>query len=157
MANRDEFRFSIELRADESRQGPGRIVGQLMRYGEQAQDRRELFEKDSLEWPSDGVILNRQHQRGSPILRFTPTVDGNAVTLDAAIPDTVAGRDCATEIRAGLLRGLSIEFRALKERVSGGVRRIQKAVLTGAGLVDSPSYATSAVELRRGLRRRVWL
>ena len=156
MANRDEFRFSIELRADESRQGPGRIVGQLMRYGEQAQDRRELFEAGSLEWPSDGgIVLNRQHSRQSPILRFIPTIDGDVVTLDAAIPDTTAGRDAATEIRTGLLKGLSIEFRSLKERVSGGVRRIQKAVLTGAGLVDSPSYATG-VELR-SKRRRVWL
>ena len=155
MAKKDEIRFAIEVRADESRQGPGRIVGQLMRYGEQAQDRRELFEKDSLEWPSDGVILNRQHTRTAPILRFTPTIDGDAVTLDAAIPDTTAGRDAATEIRTGLLKGLSIEFRSLKERVSGGVRRIQKAVLTGAGLVDSPSYK-SAVEVR-SKRRRVWL
>ena len=155
MAKKDEIRFSIELRADEARQGPGRIVGQLMRYGEQAQDRRELFEKDSLEWPSDGVILNRQHTRTAPILRFTPTIDGDVVTLDAAIPDTTAGRDAATEIRSGLLRGLSIEFRSLRERVSGGVRRIQKAVLTGAGLVDTPAYQ-SAVELR-SKRRRVWL
>ena len=111
MANRDEFRFSIELRADESRQGPGRIVGQLMRYGEQAQDRRELFEKDSLEWPSDGVILNRQHQRGSPILRFTPTVDGKRCDPRRGNPGYRRWtRLCKRKIRAGLLRGLSIEF-----------------------------------------------
>ena len=155
MVNKNEIRFSIELRADESRQGPGRIVGQLMRYGVLAQDRRELFEADSLEWPDDGVVLNRQHQRGSPILRFTPTVDGSEVRIDTGLPDTTAGRDAATEIRSGLLRGLSIEFRSLKERVSGGVRRIQRAALTGAGLVDTPAYQ-SAVELR-SKRRRVWL
>ena len=155
MAKKDEIRFAIEVRADESRQGPGRIVGRLIRYGEQAQDRRELFEKDSLEWPEGGVILNRQHTRQSPILRFAPTVDGDEVRIDTALPDTTAGRDAASEIRSGLLRGLSIEFRSLKERVSGGVRRIQKAMLTGAGLVDSPSYQ-SAVELR-SKRRHVWL
>ena len=32
----DELRCAIEYRADESRQSPGRIVGVLLSYGEQA-------------------------------------------------------------------------------------------------------------------------
>ena len=143
----DEIRFSVELRDDEQR-GPGRLVGTLIRYNERAKDRPELFEPDSLRWPKDGIVLNRQHERRSPILRFVPRVDGTEVRIDETLPDTQAGRDAAAEIRAGLFRGLSIEFKAVRERLAGGVRRIAEAVLGGAGLVDNPSYATT-VEVRK--------
>ena len=83
---------------------------------------------------------------------------GDQVVLDAPLPDTTAGRDAAAEIRSGLLPGLSVEFRATRERMAGGVRRIRSALLTGAGLVDSPSYSGSTVEVRqRERRRRLWL
>ena len=76
--------------------------------------------------------------------------------LDALLPDTAAGRDAATEVRSGLLRGLSVEFKALAERYVSGVREIRRAALVGAGLVDSPAYRGSTVEVRaRG--RRLWL
>ena len=151
----EEIRFEIELREDDSRLSPGRIVGQLLRYNERARDRAELFETGALSWPTDGIVLNRQHERGSPILRFEPIIDGSEIRINESLPDTKAGRDAATEIRSGLMRGLSIEFKAIRERMVSGVRRISKALLTGAGLVDSPSYRT-AVELR-SKRRRVWL
>ena len=32
----DEIRCAVELRADETRQGPGRLVGRIVRYGERA-------------------------------------------------------------------------------------------------------------------------
>ena len=68
----DEIRCSVELRADETRQGPGRLVGRIVRYGERALDRAELFEPGSLTWPADGVVLSRQHVRGAPIMRVIP-------------------------------------------------------------------------------------
>ena len=107
---KDEIRFQIEVRADEARQGPGRLVGLLMKYGAQATDRRELFENGALEWPEGGVVLNRQHTRKSPILRFTPEINGDEVRIDVQLPDTTSGRDAAVEVRSGLLRGLSVEF-----------------------------------------------
>ena len=58
------------------------------------------------------------------------------------------GRDAAALIRNGTLRGLSVEFRAERETFRDGLRVIQRARLTGAGLVDSPSYA-APVEVRR--------
>ena len=142
----NEIRCAIELREDEGK--PARLVGTLLPFGVQAQDRREVFEPGSLKWAAGGIVLNRQHQRAAPILRFTPVEVGNGLKVDVPLPDTTAGRDAAAEIRGGLFKGLSIEFRAVRERFVGGVRRISEAVLTGAGLVDSPSYSQATVEAR---------
>ena len=155
----DEIRCSIECREDETRRGPGRLVGRILTYGERATDRPELFERGALTWPADGVVLNRQHARGAPIMRVLPTQVGDELRIDQALPDTIAGRDAATEIRGGLMRGLSVSFQAGKQSFAGGVRRISSAAMTAVGLVDSPSY-NAPVEVRarvHGRRhRRAW-
>lgn len=155
----DEIRFRCEVREDDTRQSPGRLTGTLMKYGSPAGDRGELFEMGALSWPAGGIVLRRQHERGQPIMRVIPELRGNEVVLDAPLPDTRAGRDAATEIRDGLFRGLSVEFKAVEDRMAAGVRRIKRAILRGAGLVDDPSYpdAGVAVRAKRSSRRRVWL
>ena len=147
MVDVDEIRMSIEIRQDDSRQSPGRIFGEMLTYGRRARDRAEVFEPDSLTWPEDGIVLNRQHERRNPIMRFVPEVRDGKVVIDAPLPDTQAGRDTATEIRGGLFRGLSIEFRATAQRYVSGVRRISRATLTGLAVVDEGSHHT-AVEVR---------
>ena len=155
----NEIRCSVEIREDAERGGPGRLFGTLLTYGERAADRPELFADGALSWPADGVVLRRQHVRAAPIMRVIPELCGAALVIDTALPDTNAGRDAAAEIRDGLFRGLSVEFRAERQRHAGGVRRIERGRLVGAGLVDTPSYAGSRVEVRkrRNGRRRVWL
>lgn len=155
---KDEIRFSIECRQDETRQSPGRLVGRILKYGERALDRAELFENGALSWPSDGVVLNRQHERGAPIMRVIPELrEGGELILDQALPDSAAGRDAASEIRSGLMRGLSVSFQAKRQNFTGGVRRIESAIMTRIGLVDSPSYdAPVEVRQRREGRRRLW-
>ena len=154
----DELRCAIEYRADESRQSPGRIVGVLLSYGEQALDRAERFEPGSLHWPDGGIVLNEQHNRAAPIMRFVPEVVGKEVRIDAPLPDTQRGRDAATMVRNGTFQGLSIEFRSESEGRSAGTRMIRRAALSAAALVDSPSHKSS-VEVRGkgGRRARVWL
>ena len=155
----DEIRCAVEVRADDSMASPGRLFGTLLRYGERAAGgRSEVFEPGALEWPATGIVVNRQHQRRSPIMRVVPEVRDGAVVVDAPLPDTAAGRDAAREIRDGLMVGLSVEFRAALQSYTAGVRRIKRAVLSGAGLVHNPEYAGSRVEVRaKGKRRRVWL
>ena len=154
-----EIRCAVELRRDDSRLSPGRLVGVLLRYGERAHDRAERFARGALHWPAEGVVLNRQHRRDSPIARVVPEVVGDEVRVDVPLPDTAAGRDAAAEVRAGLLPGLSVEFRALRSVYEGGVRVIREASLLAAGLVDSPSYAGSTAEVRadRQRPRRLYL
>ena len=67
---KSEIRFAIEVRAE--RDSPGRLTGTLMRYGERASDRAEVFREGSLEWDAAGIILNRQHARSSPVMRVIP-------------------------------------------------------------------------------------
>ena len=95
-----EIRFAVEVRAE--RDSPGRLTGILMKYGEVASDRPEVFRDGALEWDTDGIVVNRQHVRAMPVMRVKPVVEGRTVRIDAPIPDTMAGRDLATEIRSGL-------------------------------------------------------
>ena len=155
----DEVRCSIELRADSTRSGPGRLTGTLIVEGEQASDRREVFSSGALQWPPDGIVLRRQHARDKPITMIQPRREGNKIIVDENLPDTQSGRDAAAEIRSGLFRGLSVEFVSQREKFTGGVRRIGSALLKGAGLVDTPSYSSALVSVRhKGAGRRVpWL
>ena len=155
----DEIRCAVEIREDESRLGPGRLYGVLMAYGKMASDRREIFEAGSLKWDTAGIVVNRQHERSSPIMRVVPIESEGRLMIDQRLPDSTAGRDCAVEVRAGLLTGLSIEFRSVRQTFVNGVRRITEAVLSAAAIVDSPSYSSSTVEVRAKPRhkRQIWL
>ena len=153
----DVLSIPIEWREDAERRGPGHLRGVLVNYGERARDRAEMFADGALRWDPAGVVLNRQHSRQAPIVRFLPKVEGRAVLVDVELPDTVAGRDAASEVRGGLFKGLSMEFRTIRQAYEGGVRIVKEALLTGAGLVDSPAYR-AAVEVRgEAKRRRLWL
>ena len=155
-----ELRCAIELRADESRLTPGRIVGTLMQYETRASDRAEIFAAGALSWPADGIVLNEQHNRQAPIMRVSPEARDGKVIIDAPLPDTQRGRDAATMIRNGTFKGLSVEFRAIDEGIRAGIREIRKAALSAAALVDSPSYGASRVEVRQqagGRRTPRWL
>lgn len=151
--------FAIELVEDRHRLSPGILRGTLMPYGQQAGDRPEVFEPGSLYWDEAGVVLREQHNRESPIIRFVPQEHTDGLFVEVPLPDTARGRDAALSVRNGTLRGLSVEFVAQKEARRDGVRRIQRARLVGAGLVDDPSYTGATVEVRHRTagRRRIWL
>ena len=148
----------IRFEADAERLGPGRLVGVLMPYETRASDRPEMFEAGALHWPDDGVLLRSMHKRQDPVARFIPEATDTEVRVSIPLPDTTAGRDAATNVKAGVLKGLSVEFRSERESVRAGVRVIQRAALVGVGLVDSPSYSGATVEARAKTgRRRLWL
>ena len=130
----NEIRCSIEFRADDSRESPGRIVGTLLTYGERSSDRPEVFAPGALTFPDGGVVLRRQHNRTLPIMRFVPQLRGRELLIDARLPNTAAGRDTASEVRSGLFRGLSVEFVSKREENRAGLRTILSGELHGAGL-----------------------
>ena len=148
----DNF-LTCELRyeADPSRESPGRLTGTLLRYLEPAHDRPEVFERGALHWDDGGLILNIQHDRAQPIMRFTPYLEGDDVKVDEMLPDRTIGRDVASAVRDGTLRALSVEIdrASVQSRMVNGVRRISRARLVAAGVVDSGSYAGSTVSVRQ--------
>ena len=144
----DTLTCEIRFAEDPSRMSPGRLTGTLLTYETRAGDRPELFARGALHWPENGIVINDQHDRRAAIVRAIPFLDGDELKIDAPLPDTQRGRDAATNVREGVLTGLSVEFHAEQEGRRDGLREIRRAFMPAAGLVDSPSYRGSVVEVR---------
>ena len=124
------------------------LTGEAVRYGQRATDRPERFEAGAFA-PLGPLALNLQHD---PSIVLATTGDRLAMTdTPRALEVRAELRPGAalTLLRRGVLRGLSVEFRALAERTEGGVRVIERAALEGLGLVDEPAYS-GRLEVRRG-------
>ena len=163
MAEKTERRY-CELRAEADGR---RLEGVAIRYGDVADlgTFRETFRAGSFgDVAGADVLLNASHQRTAPLARTgggglslidTP----EALSIEAALPETRAADDVLALVKSRVLRGLSIEFRAIEESMVAGVRVIARAALVAVAVVDSGAYAGSEVAARHaveGKRRRWW-
>ena len=147
-----ETRFS-ELRQD----ADGRLSGTVLKYGDVASvgGISERFESAAFgDAAALDIVLNRQHDRRVALARtggggLTLTDSTTQLTMAVELPDTADARDTLALVKAGVLRGLSIEFRAVREAFEHGVRVISEAVLTGLAVVDKPAYSESTVVTRQ--------
>lgn len=156
-----ELRCAVQYRQDDTRESPGLLVATLLNYGERAGDREEVFLDGALSWPENGIVITIQHDRRSPVMRALPVLEGRAVKISQRFPNTQIGRDSAENVRNGLFTGMSIEFRAQEETYVGTERRISKARLFGASIVDEASYQGSTIDVRErrksaGMAWRPW-
>ena len=99
------------------------------------------------------VLLNVQHDRGRVLARtggggLTLNDTPESLEIRAELPETAEANDTLALIGAGILRGLSLEFQALRERMEGPTRVIQSARLIAIGVVDRPAYQQSVVSAR---------
>ena len=137
-----------------------KLTGTVIRYGEISPSHKERFEPGSIRM-ADAVHLDLDHDRERAVA-YQPgggleLVDGDAsLELTAELPPIPAADRVLDEIRTGKVTGLSVEFRAVKERRVDGVRVIEEAELSGVAIVARPSYQGSRVEARTKARR-VWL
>ena len=139
---------------------PGRrLQGVCLRYGDTARigDVTERFAPGALV-AGDNLLLNLEHdelraltERGALTVQDT----GDAVTMEARILDAPIGDRALEAVKSGRMAGLSIEFRAERETVQDGVRIVERALLTGIGLVAHPAYSTS-VEARNRATDARW-
>ena len=100
--------------------------------------------------------LTVQHNRGlgvSADLNFRDTPKG--LEVSATLANTTRGKDTLEEIRAGILRGFSVEFISLEERRESGVRLLDRALLLGLSLVDIPAYSDAKIEEIRSQARKL--
>ena len=143
-----ERRFAgLELRAEGRR-----LSGTVMRYGDVSPSHRERFEPGALRM-AESVHLDLHHDPERAVAWHPggglALVNGrDALTLRAELPPIPAADRALAEIRAGRVDGLSVEFKARRERRDGAIRVIEDAVLAGIGIVRSPSYGASRVEAR---------
>ena len=152
-----ERRFaSFEFRSSDG--APGVLSGVAIRYGDRAEIGPGVFERFEPgafgpDVAQSTVVCNRQHNRAAPLgragglLRLSDTPI--ELRAELRLPDTEAGRDTATLVREGVLRGFSIEFAAERDRIEGGnTRVVERATLSGLSVVDDPAYGESVVALR---------
>ena len=142
-----ERRAGGEVRAEGRR-----LIGTAMRFGDTSPSHRERFAPGSLRL-AEAVHLDLHHDvervvAWHPGGGLTLQGDRDALRLVADLPPLPAADRALAEVRAGAVGGLSVEFRAVRESLDGSIRVIEDAILTGIGLVRSPSYPASGVEAR---------
>ena len=136
-----------------------RLSGTVMRYGDVSPSHRERFEPGSLRI-ADSVHLDLHHDP-ERVVAWHPggglALDHGrrALTMRAELPPIPAAERALHEVRTGGVNGLSVEFRAERERQEGGLRVIERAVMSGIGIVKAPSYGASRVEARRRSGRTI--
>ena len=145
--------FEMRFDADERR-----VSGTAMKYGDTATlpwGEKERFEPGAFgEVAGSDVTLNVQHDRARLIARtgadpsgglLTLRDTGNELTVSAVLPDTQEANDAVKNIRARLLRGMSVEFIPKQTRMENDTIVVEEATLRGIGVVDRPSYTKSKV------------
>ena len=104
------------------------------------------------------VLLNVAHVRQRPLARtggggLVLADTDTALTVRAELPATRESDDTLALIRGGVLRGLSLEFSSIDERMEGDTRILERAELQGLAIVDKPAYSDSTVAARAEIRR----
>ena len=141
-----------ELRAE----GNGRrMSGVALPFGVQAVDRRERFAAGAFDDLTgvDVVLGGGGHPAvDHPLARtgggLELTVDTTALRFAAELPETRDADDALANVRAGIYRNVSVEFRALRARNLAGVREIQHAALVGIVVLPRGAYTETNVSVR---------
>ena len=149
------------IRPAEVRAEGRRLSGTVLDYADASPSHRERFEPGAIVMAGT-VPLNLRHDRMVAVAwhpggGMTLEADETALRMKAELPDIPAADVALDRVRAaGGRMGLSVEFRAMRERRDGLLRVIEAAELRGIGIVPNPSYPASRVEARaRRARGRI--
>lgn len=149
---------AIERRCGELRAHGRRLTGTVMAYGDVAEIPgigRERFAAFAFAGylRSGATALNVMHDEAltiastGDVLTFTDSPAD--LRMVATLPQGDAFDQVLGLVGDGSTTGLSVEFHALDERRTADTRTILRATLPGLGIVDTPAYAASGVEVRR--------
>ena len=160
------YRFA-EVRLAEVDGAPA-IQGTVVKYGDTARllGFRERMLPGSLRFAD--VIVNLMHRRERPIARTGAGLilrdTGTALEATITPAEVRDGKEALELVKAGVLRGLSAEFKVDpngERRGADGIREITSAELTGLGIVDKPAYPQSLAQVSKRYQpkegRRIWL
>ena len=138
------------------------LYGIAMPYGSQARIGSALYETFQRGAFGDvsalDVLLNVQHKEEKLIARtggggLTLTESPRALLTRADLPQTREADDCLRLVARGILRGQSIEFSALKDSYAGNLRTVERAALSGIGVVARAAYADTTIQARSEIRQ----
>ena len=112
---------------------------------------RDSRQEPFLTLPLSTPILNVQHNRDQAIARTGGgglTLTDSAVSLELRAeldPEDFDAKRALSKVKKGVMRGLSIEFMPLKDRLEGSREGgytvvIEKAELRGVAVCDKPAY-----------------
>ena len=156
--------MALERRAFEFRavnDGGSVLEGVAMPYGSRGNVGRftESFVAGSLSYTD--VIVNVEH-RSDRILTRTGAgltlVDGrDALTATIRLPDTSEGRDVRELVSQKVLRGLSVEFRCVRDKWTGTHREILQANLDSIAVCARPAYAAATLTANGEMRSEEFL
>ena len=145
---------TAELRVED---GTRVITGVAVRYGDEARIQggiRERFARVSLELPEKAANLTLQHDRSKPLGLLRWHDDEDALRWSADITSGPRQDQAILDVRNGLLRGASIEFKRQKDRIvsmdaeKGPLIEIMKGSVVRVSLVDDGAYPQSSIKLR---------
>lgn len=157
MMDIDEIMAGVEYRRAELRaEGKRTLAGVAVRYGDRA-DIMGIFTEEVARGALsfDGVTMNVQHRRELIVARtgagLTLTDGEDSLDFRADLPRTRRADELLDDVRAGLYRGASMEFRIEDSRWDGDHRIVTRAHLRAVAVVDTPAYPDSAVAEMRAL------
>ena len=146
--------MELEHRSIEVRAGDGRTVaGLAVPFGREGTigGKRERFDIGSAR-TTGSALLSLGHRTGRLLAREPQTLVFESLSdglhFTATLPETTDATDALELIRSGIVGHASVEFVALRERHSAGVRVVQSAEIKGLALVANPAYPDARVEAR---------
>ena len=132
------------------------VTGIAVRYGDEARiyGYRERIAKGALKLPERKANLTMQHDRAMPLGLLEWQEDDDALRFRTELSEGARQDQALQDVRAGLLRGASLEFMPEKEKLletdteKGPLYEIVKAKVMRLSLVDDGAYPQSSINLR---------
>lgn len=130
----------------------------LTEYGDQGERvLRGAFNK-SIRDRSRAILLFRNHGHDRAVGRSTRFANTDA-GLDAEfyVPPSALGDEVLAEVDAGLLPGLSVGYKPIRQRMGAdGANEVQEAQLLEVSLVTIPAYNGTGVTVRAHTADAPW-
>ena len=147
---------NAELRVEDGKSRT--VTGVAVRYGDEARvgSFRERIAKGALKLPMEKANLTMQHDRAMPVGLLEWQDDADALRFRAELTAGPRQDQALMDVRFGLMRGASLEFKPTKEKLLetdetlGPLFEITEAAVIRLSLVDDGAYPQSSIKVRMG-------
>lgn len=133
------------------------VSGVAVRYGDEAHiwGIRERVRAGALSIEPGPANCTRQHNRDIPLGLIEWQDDEDAMRFRSRFIEGAAQDQALADIRAGLLRGASIEFVPVRDRSEDDLIEILEAKLLRVSVVDDGAYPASTIAVPSARKRQL--